>query len=149
MLKLHPKALFDYNPSRTQDIVPKSPENGPAAQRGCLMALKVRSKIWVQNEEGRLVIGTGRLRILEAILELGSMNKAAHKLKQPFRAVWGKIKATEQRCGFKIVETTSEGSKLTREGLELLWAYTRLRNRCEKYVDAQFRELFEEIEKPQ
>lgn len=111
------------------------------------MALKVRSKIWIQNDEGRLVIGTGRLRILEAILELGSMNKAAQKLKQPFRAVWGKIKATEQRCGFKIVETTSEGSKLTREGLELLWAYTRLRNRCEKYVDVQFNELFEEIDK--
>ncbi len=111
------------------------------------MALKVRSKIWIQNDEGRLVIGTGRLRILEAILELGSMNKAAQKLKQPFRAVWGKIKATEQRCGFKIVETTSEGSKLTREGLELLWAYTRLRNRCEKYVDIQFNELFEEIDK--
>lgn len=111
------------------------------------MSLKVRSKIWVQNDEGSLVIGTGRLRILEAIQELGSMNKAAQKLKQPFRAVWGKIKATEQRCGFKIVETTSEGSKLTREGLELLWAYTRLRNRCEKYVDAQFTELFEEIER--
>ena len=111
------------------------------------MSLKVRSKIWVQNDEGSLVIGTGRLRILEAIQELGSMNKASQKLKQPFRAVWGKIKATEQRCGFKLVETTSEGSKLTRQGLELLWAYTRLRNRCEKYVDVQFRELFEEIEK--
>jgi molybdate transport system regulatory protein len=82
-------------------------------------------------------------------MELGSMNKAALKLKQPFRAVWGKIKATEQRCGFRIVETTSEGSRLTREGLELLWAYTRLRNRCEKYVDSQFRELFEEIDKPE
>ncbi|MGD9818847.1 MAG: winged helix-turn-helix domain-containing protein [Desulfomonilaceae bacterium] len=111
------------------------------------MSLKVRSKIWVENDEGRLVIGTGRLRILDAIVELGSMNKAATKLKQPFRAVWGKIKATEQRCGFKIVETNSEGSKLTREGVELLWAYTRLRNRCEKYVDSQFNELFEEIEK--
>lgn len=113
------------------------------------MSLKVRSKIWVENSEGRLVIGTGRLRILEAITELGSMNKAALKLKQPFRAVWGKIKATEQRCGFKIVETTSEGSRLTREGQELLWAYTRLRNRCEKYVDSQFIELFEEIDKPE
>lgn len=113
------------------------------------MSLRVRSKIWVDNSEGRLVIGTGRLRILEAIMELGSMNKAALKLKQPFRAVWGKIKATEQRCGFRIVETTSEGSRLTREGLELLWAYTRLRNRCEKYVDSQFRELFEEIDKPE
>ncbi len=91
------------------------------------MPLRVRSKIWIENDKGKLVIGTGRVRILEAILEVGSMNKAATKLKQPFRAIWGKIKATEERCGFKLVERTSEGSRLTEEGLELLWTYTRLR----------------------
>ncbi len=106
------------------------------------MALHVRSKIWIENEKGQLVIGTGRLRILQTILELGSMNKAAQKLKQPFRAVWGKIRATEERCGFKLVERTSEGSKLTKEGMELLWSYTRLRNRCEKFTDNQFEDLF-------
>ncbi len=106
------------------------------------MTLRVRSKIWIENENGKLVIGTGRLRILQTILELGSMNKAAQKLKQPFRAVWGKIRATEERCGFKIVERTGDGSRLTKEGLELLWTYTRLRNRCEKYVDEEFAELF-------
>ena len=111
------------------------------------MNFKVRSKIWIENEHGKLVIGTGRLKILEAIMELGSMNKAAHKLKQPFRAVWGKIRATEERCGFKIVSATKEGTILTRDGLELLWAYLRLRNRCEKYTDTQFRELFGDLKK--
>jgi len=106
------------------------------------MALKVRSKIWIENERGELVIGIGRLRILEAILEVGSMNKAAQKLKQPFRAVWGKIRATEQRCGFKIVETTSEGSRLTDAGIELLMAYTQLKNRCAHFADAQCEDLF-------
>ncbi len=106
------------------------------------MTLKVRSKIWIENEQGELVIGTGRLKILEAIMELGSMNKAARKLHQPFRAVWGKIRATEQRCGFKVVETTNEGSKLTEAGLALLMAYTQLKNRCAHYADAQYEELF-------
>ncbi|MDQ1239915.1 MAG: molybdate transport system regulatory protein [Thermodesulfobacteriota bacterium] len=106
------------------------------------MALRVRSKIWIENERGELVIGMGRLKILEAILEVGSMNKAAQKLRQPFRAVWGKIRATEQRCGFKIVETTSEGSRLTEAGIELLMAYTQLKNRCAHFADAQCEELF-------
>lgn len=106
------------------------------------MALRVRHKVWIENDDGKLVIGTGRLRILEAIMELGSMNKAAQKLKQPFRAVWGKIKATEQRCGFKIVERTSEGSRITKEGLELLDTYGRLARRCQNYADQQFNELF-------
>ena len=112
------------------------------------MALRVRSKIWIENDQGKLVIGTGRLRILEAILEVGSMNKAAQKLKQPFRAVWGKIRATEERCGLKLVETTSEGSKLTPEGLDLLWAYTQLKNRCGHYADLQFSELFDNAGRP-
>ena len=111
-----------------------------------LMALKVRSKIWVENEEGKLVIGTGRLRILYAIREVGSMNKAAKMLKQPFRAVWGKIKATEERCGFKVVERTSGGSRLTPKGQQLLDTYVRLRERCEGYADAQFHELFGTVE---
>jgi molybdate transport system regulatory protein len=108
------------------------------------MALRLRFKIWIENDEGKLVIGTGRLRILEAILEVGSMNKAAQKLGQPFRAVWGKIRATEQRCGFKLVEGTSEGSSLTKEGLDLLRTYSKLAKRCEKYADQQFREIFDQ-----
>ena len=106
------------------------------------MALKIRSKIWIENDKGQLVIGTGRLRILQAISEVGSMNKAAQKLKQPFRAVWGKIRATEERCGFTVVERTSGGSRLTTEGQELLDTYLNLRVRCEEYADKQFKELF-------
>jgi molybdate transport system regulatory protein len=108
------------------------------------MALRVRTKIWIENDKGKLVIGTGRLRILEAILEVGSMNKAARKLKQPFRAVWGKIKATEERCGFKVVERTGAGSKLTKEGMELFSTFMQLKNRCKNYTDVQFNELFPE-----
>jgi molybdate transport system regulatory protein len=106
------------------------------------VGLRVRSKIWIENDKGKLVIGTGRLRILEAIREVGSINKAARTLKQPFRAVWGKIKATEERCGFSIVETASGGSRITQKGLELLETYARLRKRCEEFADAQFEELF-------
>ncbi len=108
------------------------------------MGFRVRSKIWIENENGELIIGTGRVRIMEAILEAGSINKAAVKLKQPFRAVWGKIRATEERCGFKIVETTSSGSRLTRDGLELLFAYNKLRRACEDVVNERFKQSFHE-----
>jgi molybdate transport system regulatory protein len=106
------------------------------------MGFRVRSKIWIENEEGKLVIGTGRLRILKAIEESGSMNKAAQMVKQPFRAVWGKIRATEERCGFTLVERTSGGSRLTEEGRRLLETYLLLRGRCEAFADEEFRGLF-------
>ena len=108
------------------------------------MKYAVRSKIWIENEEGKLIIGSGRVRILEAIIECGSINKAAQKVKQPFRAVWGKIKATEERCGFTVVETTNAGSRLTKEGLELLRTYQKLLASCEEFSDDRFRELFDD-----
>ncbi len=108
------------------------------------MALRIRSKVWIENNDGKLIIGTGRLRILEAIREVGSVNKAAQKVGQPYRAVWGMIKATEKRCGFKLVERVSRGSILTKAGLELLSKYTELRKRCEGYADKQFREIRDE-----
>ena len=106
------------------------------------MSFRLKIKIWIENDDEELIIGTGRVRILEAVLESGSLNKAAHKLNQPFRAVWGKIKATEKRCGFKVIETTSTGSRLTKEGLELLQAYNKLRNGCEHFAEDLFRDLF-------
>jgi molybdenum-dependent DNA-binding transcriptional regulator ModE len=48
------------------------------------MTLRIRSKVWVENEEGRLVMGTGRLRIPQAIMEADSINKAALKVDNRF-----------------------------------------------------------------
>ena len=106
------------------------------------MAFRVKCKIWLENEEGGLIIGTGRLRILDAIIKSGSKNRAAQELGQPFRAVWGKIKSTEDRCGFKIVESTKAGSQLTPQGEDLLQKYKDFMRDCEEYVDKKFVEYF-------
>ncbi len=108
------------------------------------MALRIRTKVWVENSDGKLVIGTGRLRILEATREVGSVSKAAQKVGQPYRAVWGMIRATEKRCGVKLVERVRNGSILTKKGLELLSNYTELKKRCENYADKQFTEILDE-----
>ena len=63
------------------------------------MTLKVRSKFWIVDEQGRPLFGQGRRIILEKIEELGSIKAAAEELKMSYRAVWGKIKATEERMG--------------------------------------------------
>ena len=73
--------------------------------------LRVRYKVWLENEDGKPVIGEGRLKILLAVRRTGSISKAAKVLKQPFRGVWAKIKAAEQECGFPLVETTRSGSQ--------------------------------------
>ena len=106
------------------------------------MSYRVKCRIWLENEDGGLIIGTGRVRILDAVINSGSKNKAAQQLGLPFRALWGKIKSTEERCGFKIVDSTKAGSQLTPEGEELLQKYKDFMRDCEKYVDKKFAEYF-------
>ena len=85
---------------------------------------KLKTKIWLVDEEGRMIIGEGRRRIFSLIHKTGSMNQVASLLKMSYRAVWGKVKATQDSLGFKIVETNKKrGSCLTKEGLDLLKRY--------------------------
>jgi molybdate transport system regulatory protein len=106
------------------------------------MDLKVKSKVWLENEIGMTVIGEGRFSILKAIRETGSISKAALKIGQPFRRVWARVKDAEAQCGFMLVERSSKGSKLTAEGEELLRKYAELHRVCNRYANEKFRKLF-------
>jgi molybdate transport system regulatory protein len=68
-----------------------------------------RSKIWIEDEHGNVVFGSGRLRILKAIREYGSINAAAKELKIGYRAVWARINATEKRLGKPLLKKKSGG----------------------------------------
>jgi molybdate transport system regulatory protein len=49
----------------------------------------IRSKIWAEEANGKVVLGLGRCRILEALQRLGSLQAAAQELKMSYRAIWG------------------------------------------------------------
>jgi molybdate transport system regulatory protein len=109
------------------------------------MALKVKSKVWIENEIGMTVIGEGRFEILKAVRETGSLSKAARKLGQPFRRVWARVKDAEAQWGIRLVERSSKGSTLTADGEELLKRYAELHRVCNRYANAKFRKLFREV----
>jgi hypothetical protein len=74
-------------------------------------AMKVRTKVWIEDDRGKVIFGGGREHMLEAIDRLGSMNKAAKALKVSYRGLWGRIKSTENRIGAKLVNTRPGGGK--------------------------------------
>lgn len=43
--------------------------------------LRFRSKIWIEDETGKVIFGQGRLKILEAVIRHGSIHAAAKSLK--------------------------------------------------------------------
>jgi len=70
----------------------------------------VKSKVWLEDSQGRIIFGLGRMRILEAVEACGSLNAAAKALKMSYRAVWGKIKVTEEALGKPLLIKSQGGS---------------------------------------
>jgi molybdate transport system regulatory protein len=93
--------------------------------------LKLKSSYWIVNENNQIIIGKGRMEILDNIEKTGSINQAAKAMKMSYKAVWSKIKFTERHLNAKIVDANRKtGTRLTREGKNLLENYRRLHDHC-------------------
>jgi molybdate transport system regulatory protein len=104
---------------------------------------RMHSRHWIVDENDNIIMGEGRQEILENIEKTGSINKTAKVMKMSYKAVWGKIKATEKYMKANIVHADrKEGTRLTDEGKVLLEKYKLLKKRCSKEDDKVFRSLF-------
>ena len=109
--------------------------------------MKIRTKVWIDDDKGNVIFGSGREHMLEAIERLGSMNKAAKELNMSYRALWGRIKSTEERLGAEVLVRKAGGGKrcgssLTPVGKDFLKRYKRMKERIVKVADQEFAKLF-------
>lgn len=108
--------------------------------------LTPKAKIWIESK-GYVVFGGGRMKLFQAIEELGSIRQAASKLEMSYRAAWGKLKATEERLGIKLVEKHAggqhNGAVLTPVAKKLLASYEKFKEDSVKKVDELFTSHFE------
>ena len=108
-----------------------------------MLDLRLKSRQWLEDSHGNIIMGEGRQRILELIERTGSINQAAKLMRMSYRGVWGKIKATEEHVNKKIVLTEKrQGSRLTEDGKRLLVNYTRLKEKCQRADERIFRDIF-------
>ena len=111
-----------------------------------IMGYGLRTKIWIVDPAGNVLFGMGRVKILEAIDRGGSINAAAKELKMSYRAVWGRIKATEERLGRELVVRTTGGargggSSLTPYARDLIREYKAFRLQVIEDADARFERI--------
>lgn len=105
--------------------------------------MKLKSSHWIVDEKDKIIIGEGRMKILEHIENTGSINQAAKMMKMSYKAVWSKIKYTEKHLNAKIVHSDKKtGSRLTREGKALLEKYRLLKKKCMMADDRIFYDIF-------
>ncbi|GBC62016.1 ModE family transcriptional regulator [Desulfonema ishimotonii] len=110
-------------------------------------SLFIKSKIWIEDDSGKVVFGLGRLKILEAIRRHGSIQAAAKELKMSYRAVWGRIRATEERLGQPLLirnvgGSSGGGSRLTPFARNLMEQFRQLHRNVEKQSDELFEKAF-------
>jgi molybdate transport system regulatory protein len=105
--------------------------------------IRVKSKVWLEDRQGRIIFGLGRMRILTAVKKCGSLNAAAKELKMSYRAVWGKIKVTEEALGRPLL-VKSQGGNVGGGSILTPYAHTLM----ERYltlshiIDSQADDLF-------
>lgn len=102
---------------------------------------EIRSKIWIEDVEGHVVFGLGRYRILETIDRLGSMHAAAKQLGMSYRAVWMRIRTSEDRIGKSLVVREGQGSGLTPFAENLMKQFKRLQTLVEAESDEVYQNL--------
>jgi molybdate transport system regulatory protein len=109
-------------------------------------SLRVKSKVWVEAN-GRMIFSDGRLALLDAVEELGSLSKAAGRLRISYRAAWGLLKVTEKALGCSLLEvriggSAGGGAALTPEARELVRRYRRVKSLVNRTADRAFARAF-------
>ncbi len=108
-----------------------------------MLKVRLKSRQWLEDSNGNMIMGEGRQRIFELIKKTGSINQTAKLMKMSYRGVWGKIKATEGHLNKKIVlSERRHGSRLTEDGKRLLKNYARLKKECQKADEEIFKDIF-------
>jgi molybdate transport system regulatory protein len=108
-----------------------------------MVKFKLKSSQWIVDENDNIIIGEGRMKILEHVENTGSINQAAKMMKMSYKAVWSKIKYTEKHLNAKIVHSDKKaGSRLTGEGKNLLEKYRTLKKKCMMADDKIFKDIF-------
>ena len=108
-----------------------------------MTSISLKSRHWLVDENNKIIMGEGRKEIFENIEKTGSINKTAKVMKMSYKAVWGKIRATEEHMKTKLVAADrQEGSYLTKEGKELLKKYQIMKEKCLEADEKVFIDIF-------
>jgi molybdate transport system regulatory protein len=104
--------------------------------------LQPRIKVWIEVG-GRPAFGDGKLRWLEQIDQAGSLRAAAQALAMSYRGLWGRLRAAEERLGFRLIARRTGGAggggvELTEEGRALVALYRRFRRGLDEWVARRF-----------
>jgi len=109
------------------------------------MSYKIKSRIWIESDDN-VLLGEGRVHLLKAIQETGSLSKAAKSLNISYKKAWQLIDSVNKSAK-KPVTINSIGGKggggaeLTEYGISLVTAFDEINKNCWKFLDNELSKI--------
>lgn len=109
--------------------------------------LRLKTKTWIENDEGQLLFGKGKTEILALIEQEGSIAGAAEVIGMNYKKAWSHIKLLQENIADELVVPQKGGkgrggTVLTPKAKELINRYRQLQQDIEEYANRRFAELF-------
>lgn len=109
------------------------------------MGYKIKSRIWIESENN-VLLGEGRVQLLKAIQNKGSLSKAAKSLNISYKKAWQLLDSVN-KSSKKPVTINSIGGKggggaeLTEYGKSLVLVFDDINRNCWAFLDEQLKKI--------
>ncbi|MBT8253045.1 MAG: LysR family transcriptional regulator [Bacteroidia bacterium] len=107
------------------------------------MEYTIKSRIWIEVD-GAILLGEGRVSLLRAIAETGSISSAAKSLNMSYKKAWSLINAVNDRAKHPVISSSiggkgGGGAKLTDYGRKLVKTFETINKNCWSFLDDQIK----------
>ncbi len=109
------------------------------------MEYKIKSRIWIEVDNN-VLLGEGRVRLLNAIEKTGSLSKAAKSLNISYKKAWTLVDAVNKSAKKPVTQSSiggkgGGGAILTPYGKSLIEAFDAINKNCWKHLDTQLEKI--------
>ncbi len=109
------------------------------------MHYKIKSRIWIESENN-VLLGEGRVLLLKAIRETGSLSKAAKSINISYKKAWGLLDSINKSAKKPVTINTTGGkggggTELTDYGKSLIQVFDEINKDCWEFLDNQLEKI--------
>ena len=103
--------------------------------------IQIKSRIWVDSEKG-ILLGEGRIALLQKIEELGSISKAAKAMDMSYKKAWRLVDEMNRNAKKPLVEQKiggkgGGGTELSAAGIKAIATYKLLLEKERAFLNEQ------------
>lgn len=109
------------------------------------MSYKIKSRIWIESND-KVLLGEGRVHLLKAIGETGSLSKAAKSLNISYKKAWQMLDSINKSAKKPVTINNiggkgGGGAELTEYGKSLIMVFDDINKNCWAFLDQQLEKI--------